>query len=139
MLPIFNYANFLLAYPQFVGYSNQSNVTNIYTYEALSNGEKVINLFRDTNYQYYWSCVVLAHILTIYQQGLTGRVSQATEGTVNGSFEKLGNVDSAWWDMTTYGQACWHEIQKRGGATWVSGCGNIYGVFGSLTNIGRLW
>lgn len=128
MFPTFNYANFIAAYPQFSAYSNETNVTNIYTYEALSQGSAVINLFQDTNYQYYWSCQVLAHILTIYMTGLTGRVDNATEGTVSGAFAKQGNVDSAWWDITTYGQACWHEIQKRGGATYISApCNSTFG------------
>lgn len=119
----FDPTQFKLDYPQFASLGD-SYLSNVYEFEALDLGSKVIALFTNIPHAYYWSCVVLAHILTLTGNGVgtfqTGRTTDATEGSVQGSFENLGTISSTWWDQTAYGQQCWQLIKKRGGATWFS-------------------
>ena len=73
--------------------------------------------------QYYWACVVLAHIMTLYgiqggAGGAVGRVSDATEGSVSGSFAFLDTINGTWWNQTPFGAMCWQLLKQRGGATY---------------------
>ena len=68
--------------------------------------------------QYYWSCVVLAHILTLVGNQQVGRVDSATEGSVTGSFSMGDTISSTWWNQTMYGAKCWQQIKQRGGFTY---------------------
>ncbi len=136
-LPPFNPTQFKIDYPQFATLSD-AYLTQVYTYEALDLGSKVIALFRDVNYAYYWSCVVLAHILTLTGNDgdgtfQTGRVSSATEGSVSGAFASVDTDSNTWWNSTAYGQKVWQLIRKRGGATYYSGNragSNFWGIYG---------
>jgi hypothetical protein len=119
----FNVADFLIDYPQFVGQFSDSRIEGMYYNEALTQGSKIIGVVPRLS-QYYWSCQVLAHILTLYTLGLTSRTISATEGSVTGGFESLTSSDKEWWMTTIFGTACWHQLQKRGGATY----------FGTLCN-----
>jgi len=116
-MPPFVVADFLALYPQFTGVFKDAQIIDIYTYEALVNGSKVIACFKDTNYKYKWSFRVLAHILTVYQLGLTSRTLASTEDSVSGTFEGTTSDQKEWWDSTTFGRACWSVLRQRGGAT----------------------
>lgn len=116
-MPPFSVTDFLDLYPQFVGVFENAQIIDIYTYEALVNGSKVLACFKDTNYKYKWSFRVLAHILSVYQLGLTSRTLAATEGSVSATFEGTTSDQKEWWDSTPYGRACWSVIRQRGGAT----------------------
>lgn len=116
-MPPFNVTNFLNMYPQFVGVFSDPQIEGIYDNEALVTGSKLLALFRDTNKQFYYAQLVLAHILTKYQLGLTGIIASASEGSVSGNFDNNDSNDARWWNCTTFGQTCWKIIQNRGGAT----------------------
>ncbi len=74
--------------------------------------------------RYNWSCVVLAHILTLL--GLpgsggslqVGKVTSAAEGSVSGSFGMMDTTNATWWNQTAYGAMCWEMIKQRGGFTY---------------------
>lgn len=123
---------FKLDYTQFATLSD-GYLTNVYDEEALILGRKVIALFNNTDKMYYWSCVVLAHILTLTASSgigtqATGRTTAATEGSVSGSFEYKGIDGSEWWSQTAYGQKIWQLMRQRGGATYfASPCTNSIG------------
>lgn len=122
-MPPFVVADFLQRYPQFSGVFTPLQIEDAYNFEALVVGSKIIALFKDVNYQFYWAQVVLAHILTIMikgtngSEGYTGRIAAATEGSVSVNSESSKGEDEAWWNITPYGQKCWQLIRKRGGAT----------------------
>ncbi len=120
-MPTFSVTEFLTLYPQFVGVFEEAQIIDIYTYEALISGSKVIACFKNTDYKYKWSFRVLAHILTIYQLGLTSRTIGATEGSVTATFETTTSDQKEWWDSTTFGRACWSVIRNRGGVTLTTG------------------
>jgi hypothetical protein len=120
---VFVPATFKTDYPQFNTLSDPY-LTNVFNNEAVVLGRKGISLFDDAGKQLYWAEVVLAHILTISGNGVgsgaTGRIAQAVEGSVQGQFENMGTIGSAWWDLTPYGQKYWQLIKTRGGATYFS-------------------
>ncbi len=120
-MPPFNLAAFYVLYPQFVGVFSDAQVIDIYTYEALIVGSKVIACFKNVTYKYSWSLKVLAHVLSIYQRGLTSRVIGVTEDSVTGTFEATTSDQKEWWDSTPFGRACWSVIRNRGGATIFTG------------------
>ena len=68
-------------------------------------------------YDYYWACQVLAHLCVLTNKPIVGRLNNATEGDISGSFDFKDTVNSAWWNQTTYGAMCWQQIKKRGGFT----------------------
>ena len=68
-------------------------------------------------YPYYWAGVILAHLITLYNRPVVGRLNNATEGDVSGQFDYQSTLNSAWWDQTTYGARCWKLIKQRGGFT----------------------
>ena len=134
----FDPTQFKLDYPQFATLSD-NYLQNVYEFEALTLGDKIIALFNNVDYAYYWSCVVLAHILTLTGNNntgtfQTGRTSQATEGSVSGTFANVDTESADWWNLTAYGQKCWQLVRKRGGATWFSG-GTSAGLFGIPNNV----
>jgi len=101
-------------YPQFIEINNQALVMT-FNHEAIILGEKVIACVDGEDDKLYWAQVVLAHILTLEVNQQTGRVSQASEGDVSGSFDYLSTTDDKWWAETTYGQKCFKLIQMCGG------------------------
>jgi hypothetical protein len=107
----FDPTQYKLDYPQFDGLSNNI-LTNVYNYEAMAYCNWLDDYFADVNQQYYWSCIVLSHILTLKYgadgQGATnavGRVSDAKEGSVSVTLEyKAPTTNSeAWWNQTSFG------------------------------------
>ena len=60
---------------------------------------------------YYWSCVVLAHVLTLMGTNpaqintSVGRVDNAGEGTVSGAFTFEDTINGTWWNQTQYGSS----------------------------------
>lgn len=127
MLP-FNPTEFKTDYPQFAALSD-TYLTKVYDNEALVLGTKVIGCVTGDSQRAYYADLVLAHILTVSGQGSTGtgqtgRISQASEGDVSGSFDYPTTLDNAWWSQTVYGQKCWQLINQRGGFTYFPDCNN---------------
>ena len=114
-------------FPEFVDL-NDTLLINVYSNNALIKSRWVYSYFTDENVQYYWSTVVLAHILTIRynQQGGTnssvGRISSASEGGVSASFEFNIKTESgsAYWNSTVYGVEVWELFQSIGVATLIN-------------------
>lgn len=126
----FNVAQYKLDYPQFVNISN-SILTDKYNYIALARSQWVLTYFTDPVQQYYWSCIVLSHILTIDYGfdgsgtgGLIGRISSASEDNVSASSEFNMPISngSAWWNQTNYGAEIWSLWCSNGVAMYISGC-----------------
>jgi hypothetical protein len=108
---IFNYANFIADYPQFSTFS-QSYVENEFKFGAIPMGQVVGGLFQEDDAKLYWYQVVLAHILTLQQNGLTGRVSQAGQGSESVSLDMNAPQWSSYWIQTTYGQKVYQMMQE---------------------------
>ncbi len=68
-------------------------------------------------YNYYWAGVILAHVVSLYNRPVVGRLSSATEGDVTGGFDYLGTQNNQWWNQTTYGARIWQLLKLRGGFT----------------------
>ena len=112
-LPIpFDYAEFILAYPEFVDYSTESNITNVFNYQAVVTGQVVSSLFTDNDEQYYWLCLVLAHILKCRMLGLSGRVSSVGQGSESATFDLNSPAWAQYWNKTPYGQEIYQCISE---------------------------
>lgn len=128
----FDPIQFKIDYPQFAALSD-SYLQGVYDNEALILGTKVIGCVSGDANKSYWAQVVLAHILTISGNGVgtgqSGRISQASEGDVSGSFDYPTTLNNEWWAQTVYGQKCWQLINQRGGFTYFPDCSG-YGALG---------
>jgi len=126
----FDVVQYKLDYPQFVNIAN-GIITNKYNYIALAKSQWVFTYFTDANQQYYWSCIVLSHILSIEYgfdgsgiNGLIGRIISASEDNVSASTEFNMPISngSAWWNQTNYGAEVWSLWCANGVAKYISGC-----------------
>lgn len=126
----FDVVQYKLDYPQFVNIAN-AIITNKYNYIALAKSQWVFTYFTDANQQYYWSCIVLSHILSIEYgfdgsgiSGLIGRITSASEDNVSASSEFNMPISngSAWWNQTNYGAEVWSLWCSNGVAQYISGC-----------------
>lgn len=75
-----------------------------------------INIGYPAYYQY--SCLVLAHILTIMNIGIVGRLNAATQDPITAHFDYKDTINSTWWNQTPYGAQCWQILKQRGGFTY---------------------
>ncbi len=117
----FDYAQFIIDYPEFVGYSSSTNVTNIFNNQATVIGQIVASLFKEVSDQYYWLCLTLAHILARRKLGLTGRLSNVTQGSESASFEFNSPQWASYWNTTVYGQDIYQCIMEyAAGGTYFS-------------------
>jgi hypothetical protein len=99
---VFDYAQFILDYPQFASMS-ESSVTKSFSLACII-GNPIITQFCTDQEQYDIACLVLAHILTLRQNGQTGRVSSAGEGTDSVSLDFNSPQWASYWVQTVYGQ-----------------------------------
>lgn len=67
--------------------------------------------------KYYWAGIVMAHLVTLYNRPVVGRLNNATEGDVSGVFDYKDTLNGTWWNQTTYGARIWQKIKQRGGFT----------------------
>jgi hypothetical protein len=67
--------------------------------------------------QYYWAGMVMAHLVSLYNRPVVGRLNNATEGDVSGQFTYQDTNGSKWWNQTTYGARIWERVEQRGGFT----------------------
>lgn len=116
MTTTFNYSQFITDYPEFATYSTQSNITNVFNNQAVVVGQVVSSLFTDDSEQYYWLCVVLAHILTCRMLGLSGRLSNVGQGSESASFDMNSPAWAQYWNKSVYGQEVYQCVQ-----TYLSG------------------
>ncbi len=112
MTTSFNYSQFILDYPEFATYSTSTNVTNVFNFQAVVQGQVVSSLFADDSEQYYWLCVVLAHILTCRMLGLTGRLSNVGQGSESASFDMTTPAWAQYWAKTVYGQEVYQCVME---------------------------
>lgn len=117
----FDPAQFIIDYPQFANISTNI-LTNTFNYNVVPQSEWIyLYVTWDADTQYYWQCVILAHILTvIYGQNgngistsLSGRISQASTGDVAINFDYFTSKNSseAEWNKSVYGQQVWKMMQ----------------------------
>lgn len=66
---------------------------------------------------YYWAGVIMAHLISLYNNPIVGRLSNATEDPITSGFQYQDTINSAWWNQTTYGARVWKLIKQRGGFT----------------------
>lgn len=125
----FDVAQYKLDYPQFANISNTILIDK-YNYIALAKSQWVFIYFTDVKQQYYWSCIVLSHILTIDYgfdgsgtNGLIGRINSASEDNVSASSEFNMPISNgaAWWNQTSYGAEIWSLWCSNGVAMYISG------------------
>ncbi len=112
MATAFNYAQFIVDYPEFVGYSSQANITNIWNRSATVIGQNASALFTDDDEQYYWISVMLAHILTCRMLGLPGRPASVGQGSENITFDLSAPAWAQWLAKTVYGQEIMAVMQE---------------------------
>lgn len=126
-LQTFNPSDFKLSYPQFDFISNNT-MTDIYENIALVCSDWVYRLLSDDNKRYYWTCIVLAHILTLLYGAdgksnnaqLVGRINTATEGSVSiGTDYAAMSESNAWWLQTQYGALVYNLWAMNGVSTYV--------------------
>jgi hypothetical protein len=110
-VPIFNYVQFILDYPQFSTLS-ANKCTNDFIYSAQIMGQVASALFADVQTQYYWLCITLAHILTLETTGMVGRLSDVTQGSESAKFEMKAPGYADYWQSTVYGQRIYQIIQE---------------------------
>lgn len=67
---------------------------------------------------YYYTCLILAHILVLKITQQPGRVSSATEGTVSTNLNYSEINSAQWWNQTSFGQEAYQLVTRRGGATY---------------------
>ena len=122
---VFNPEQFKLDYPQFNQLSDYK-LTNDFNYSAVVIGNVVSNLFTNDNEKYYWLCIVLAHMLTIEINGLTGRVSSVKQGSESINFDFNNKNGLEWWSLSPYGMKILQTIKqfKKGGHYFA--CKNPY-------------
>ena len=68
-------------------------------------------------FQYYWATQILCHLCVLANRPVVGRLNNASEGDVSGSFSYQDTINSQWWNQTSYGAAIWQQLKKRGGFT----------------------
>ena len=103
MTTTFNPSQFKSDYPQFDTVSD-SKLTNVFNFEACPLDQVVSALFCDDDVKYYWLCVALAHLMTLEQLGLTGRLDSVTQGSESASFQMDMPQWAQYWQQTVYGQ-----------------------------------
>lgn len=113
----FDPTQFKIDYNEF-GSVPPSLLTNWFNNSALVIGNKLLCLFRGPAEQYYWACVVLAHIATLRQTQQVGRTTKATQKDISGEFEVIGNRDDTYWSQTQYGLEILQVFKNRAGATF---------------------
>lgn len=125
----FDPLQYKLDYPQFANISD-IKLTQEYNYNASARFQFVFDYFMDANQQYYWSCIVLSHILILAygidgtgSSGLIGRIASASEFDVSTTTDyAMRDNGSNWWNQTQYGASIWSLFQQHTNMQWVSGC-----------------
>lgn len=107
----FDPTQFKIDFPEFANISD-AKLTNDFTYGAGNIGQIVSTMFKDDETKYYWLCMVLAHMLSIQQQGLTGIANKAKQGSEEVGFAQSMNKSVDYWGMTPYGWQVWLVIQE---------------------------
>lgn len=108
MIP-FDPAQFKIDYPQFANVSD-SKLTAMFNTPAKQLGQPVITIVDTDEDRYYWQCVVLAHLLTLEELGLTGTPQSFGQGTDSGSLYINLPQWANWWGQSPYGQQCYQMI-----------------------------
>ena len=133
----FDYEEFIVDYPQFANMS-KNTVTCAFNYQACVLGQVVSSLFEGDDVKYYWLCIVLAHILTCQQNGTTGRISSASQGSDSVSMDFRTPEWAMYWANTAYGQQVYQcMLEYLAGGHYVSD-GNIPYLSDSMSGYGEL-
>ena len=110
---VFDYADFILRYPEFANYSNQSNITNIFAYEVLDQGQFLIGLFpSDDAKRLYWYDLILAHILYCAQNQIPGRPSSTGQGSDSVTYENPTINSLQEWTVSPYGRRVYRLLRS---------------------------
>lgn len=139
---VFDPAAFKLAFPEFANVAD-ARLTMLFTLAAstlLDNTDNSPVMALDTRTNLFY--LLVAHLLSIFGTGVStnpddstpvGRLSQATEGSVSGSFEYNipdGSMLAAWYLQTPYGALYWTAVAPYRSARYVangfSGIGYAY-------------
>ena len=118
---VFDSLVFKTRYPGFV--TTADTLLELYFEEAtlyLSNADNSIvqNLTRRA----LLLNMLVAHIAALGStsgRGGVGRIANATEGSVNVNFDKMGPVSAAWFQQTPYGAAFWQATSALRGFRYV--------------------
>jgi len=133
----FDAAKFKLDYLQFSNVSD-NKLTNTWTYSACVLGQVVSSLFQEDETKYYWLTIVLAHILTCEQNGLTGRPDNVSQGSESVSFDFDSPAWSIYWAQTPYGQQIYQCVAMYlNGGHYISN-GEIPYLSNSMSGINEL-
>lgn len=111
----FDYAGWLVRYPEFTGLVLEPQATAFFSDSGIlyldnSDGSAV----QDVAARQLILYMIVAHLAKMSPagggQGAVGRVAEASEGTVRAKLEYKGTEDSAWWDQTNYGAAAYKAL-----------------------------
>ena len=98
------------------GSANFGAGTIPFTINQVVSYNTTVNMWTNLGYPmwYFFSCQILAHLLTLNDRGLVGIINNAKGGTVNVGLEA---APYNYWNQTTYGAKCYELFNIRGGFT----------------------
>jgi hypothetical protein len=123
IIPTFDPVAFKLKYTQF---ANIPDATLTMLWDGVVPfAMPIIGLLKVIHQTPYWD-LAEAHVAEIFETGLNGRVSNATEGSVSGQTVFNDTEDQqTWWNKTAWGQQVWQVFrtyeQMKGGARYIPG------------------
>jgi hypothetical protein len=124
-MPTFDPTQYKLDYTQFSTLSD-NYLTNTYNYVAKPFYQFIFDYFTDVNQQYYWSEIVLSHVLTLINPTnsnlitAVGKLKETDTGDISVTLESLnGGYGSDWWCQTRYGAQVWALFQQNGISSFV--------------------
>ncbi|APA83225.1 DUF4054 domain-containing protein [Francisella tularensis] len=124
----FNPVDFKKDYPQFSDLSD-NKLKNDFMHGAMVIGSIVSSIFDNDEDKLYWLSIVLAHILTLEDNEVLGRVSSASQGSDSAKFDMNVKKDYEWWATTIYGQRVMQLLETYG-------CGGLYLSDGEIPYLG---
>lgn len=116
----FNPTEFKANYPEFVSLSDATLNYRLTEVELLVS--PFLKLLNTQTQKDYYTDLTMAHVCRLAQKKAVGRVANASEGSVSGTFNYSDLYSSEFWTQTQYGNRVWQLAKKRGGATYYASC-----------------
>jgi hypothetical protein len=140
---VYNQAQFLASYPEFTATNTAypTALANNFLTATLLLNNSCCSRVVDVNVRQQLLYMLTAHLTALYQgvngqppQGVVGRVSDATEGSVSMSAEYASTVSmsAAFYLQTQYGATFWASTVTYRTMTYVAAPPRCYGPYGSF-------
>ena len=111
---VFNYATWLILYPQFAGKIDEPTATALFGQAGLYLDNTDGSIVCDVNARLAILNMITAHLAAMTAagggSGTVGHLSWAAEGSVSARFDYKSTTASAWWDQTPFGAAAWQAL-----------------------------